>query len=436
MIENFDVVIVGAGPAGISAAYILAEKGIKTIVLERGAYPGAKNISGGVLYGHDLGQIIPGFAEKNCPIERNIIESRIWYLGKNGGLSLSYRDKVFSGDRKFNAFTVGRAKFDRWFADQAKQKGVLVVCGTVVIDLLRDNRNWVIGVNTDRPEGEIKAKVVLLADGINSPLAAKTGFRPEPKPHQVALAVKEVIELPAEIIQERFNVEPGQGVTIEILGEITQGMNGVAAIYTNQHSLSVNIGANLFDLSKGKIRPYELIEKFKNHPMVSPLIQGGKPSEYTAHWLAEGGYETIPHLCGDGFLIAGDSGMLFNALHREGLNLAMTSGRLAAEAIAEALAKGDFSRNGLKTYISKLKNSYIMHDLKKYRKFPHFLNLHKEMFTTLPEWTNLAAREMLTVNGIPKKEKQAMIWREFRQRISLLNCLRLLKDAWRSVHGE
>jgi len=225
VIENFDVVIVGAGPAGISAAYILAEKGIKTIVLERGAYPGAKNISGGVLYGHDLGQIIPGFAEKNCPIERNIIESRIWYLGKNGGLSLSYRDKVFSGDRKFNAFTVGRAKFDRWFADQAKQKGVLVVCGTVVIDLLRDNRNWVIGVNTDRPEGEIKAKVVLLADGINSPLAAKTGFRPEPKPHQVALAVKEVIELPAEIIQERFNVEPGQGVTIEILGEITQGMN-------------------------------------------------------------------------------------------------------------------------------------------------------------------------------------------------------------------
>jgi len=436
VIENFDVVIVGAGPAGISAAYILAEKGIKTIVLERGAYPGAKNISGGVLYGHDLGQIIPGFAEKNCPIERNIIESRIWYLGENGGLSLSYRDKVFSGDRKFNAFTVGRAKFDRWFADQAKQKGVLVVCGTVVIDLLRDNRNWVIGVNTDRPEGEIKAKVVLLADGINSPLAAKTGFRPEPKPHQVALAVKEVIELPAEIIQERFNVEPGQGVTIEILGEITQGMNGVAAIYTNQHSLSVNIGANLFDLSKGKIRPYELIEKFKNHPMVSPLIQGGKPSEYTAHWLAEGGYETIPHLCGDGFLIAGDSGMLFNALHREGLNLAMTSGRLAAEAIAEALAKGDFSRNGLKTYISKLKNSYIMHDLKKYRKFPHFLNLHKEMFTTLPEWTNLAAREMLTVNGIPKKKKQAMIWREFRQRISLLNCLRLLKDAWRSVHGE
>jgi len=436
VIENFDVVIVGAGPAGISAAYILAEKGIKTIVLERGAYPGAKNISGGVLYGHDLGQIIPGFAEKNCPIERNIIESRIWYLGENGGLSLSYRDKVFSGDRKFNAFTVGRAKFDRWFADQAKQKGVLVVCGTVVIDLLRDNRNWVIGVNTDRPEGEIKAKVVLLADGINSPLAAKTGFRPEPKPHQVALAVKEVIELPAEIIQERFNVEPGQGVTIEILGEITQGMNGVAAIYTNQHSLSVNIGANLFDLSKRKIRPYELIEKFKNHPMVSPLIQGGKPSEYTAHWLAEGGYETIPHLCGDGFLIAGDSGMLFNALHREGLNLAMTSGRLAAEAIAEALAKGDFSRNGLKTYISKLKNSYIMHDLKKYRKFPHFLNLHKEMFTTLPEWTNLAAREMLTVNGIPKKKKQAMIWREFRQRISLLNCLRLLKDAWRSVHGE
>lgn len=277
--------------------------------------------------------------------------------------------------------------------------------------------------------------VVLLADGINSPLAAKTGFRPELKAPQVALAVKEVIELSEELIQERFHVGPGQGVTIEILGEITQGMNGVAAIYTNHQSLSLNIGANLSDLSKQKIRLNEMIEDFKKHHMVAPLIAGGKSTEYMAHWLAEGGYEAIPQLCGDGFLIAGDSGMLFNALHREGVNLAMTSGRLAAEAIMEALAKGDFSRDGLKGYISRLKDSYIFQDLKKYRRFNHFLNAHKEIFSTLPEWSNLAAREMLTVNGIPKKDKQVMIWKEFRKRISLINCLKLLKDGWRSING-
>jgi len=72
-----------------------------------------------------------------------------------------------------------------------------------------------------------------------------------------------------------------------------------------------------------------MIESFKEHPMVAPLIQGGKSTEYMAHWLAEGGFEAIPQLFGDGFLIAGDSGMLFNALHREGTNLAMTSGRFA-----------------------------------------------------------------------------------------------------------
>jgi len=433
MEEAFEVVIVGAGPAGISAACLLAEKGVKTIVVERGEYPGAKNISGGVLYGHDLAQILPDYEGRNFPIERNIVESRLWYLGRDGGYSLSYRDKIFAGERKHNAFTVGRAKFDRWFAEQARKKGALVVCGTVVTDLLRDKSQRVIGVYTDRPEGEIRAKVVLLADGINSPLAAKTGFRPEPRPEQVALAVKEVIELAEEKIQERFNIEPGQGVTIEIFGGITKGMAGVAVIYTNRKSLSLCIGANLSDFSKQKIQPYEMMEELKQHPMVAPLIQGGKPTEYLAHWIAEGGYDAIPQLCGDGFLIAGDSGMLFNALHREGSNLAMTSGRFAAEAIWEALKKGDFSRSGLYGYVSRLQDSYIFKDLKKYRRFGRFLRAHREMFITLPALTSLAAREMLIVNGIPKKEKQRAIWHEFRTRMSSFSFLRLLWDGWRGV---
>ena len=433
MEETFDVAIVGAGPAGISAACLLAEKGVKTIVLERGEYPGAKNISGGVLYGHDLARIIPDYEGKNCPIERNIIEARLWFLSRDGGYSLAYRDRIFTGAKKFNSFTVGRAKFDRWFAEQARAKGALVVCGTVVTDLLRDIHQRVEGVRTDRADGDIRAKVILLADGINSPLAAKTGFRPEPKPHQVALAVKEVVELSEGVIQERFNVGPGNGVTTEILGQATQGMNGVAVIYTNRKSLSLCIGANLSDLARYKIRPYELMESFKEHPMVAPLIAGGKPTEYMAHWIAEGGYEAIPQLCGDGFLIAGDSAMLFNTLHREGSNLAMTSGRLAAEAILEALKNGDFSRNGLRGYISRLQNSYILKDLKKYRNFGRFLRTHPELFTSLPEWASQAAREMITVNGVSKKAKQKIIWNQLRKEIPLLRLLRILWGGWRSV---
>jgi electron transfer flavoprotein-quinone oxidoreductase len=431
--EEFDVAIVGAGPAGISAACQLAERGIKTIVLERGEYPGAKNISGGVLYGHDLANIIPDFAQKDCPYERNIVESRLWYLSADGGYSTAFRDKAFYDELSFNAFTVGRAKFDRWFAREAEKKGALVVGSTVVTDLIRDGGNRVIGVRTDRSDGDVPAKVVLLADGVNSALAAKTGFRPEPDPDTVALAVKEVIELPEETINERFGVEGRQGVTIEIVGEVTGGMDGIAVIYTNKNSLSVCIGANLSDFMKKRIKPYEMIEGFKNHPMVVPLIKGGKPKEYMAHWIAEGGYNAIPELSGDGFLIAGDSGMLFNALHREGSNMAMTSGRFAAETIIEALEKGDFSKNGLAGYTERLKDSYIMGDLKKYRRFNAFRLNHHELFTVYPGIAASAAKEMLTVNGIPKKEKQKKIWTAIKKEISLFGMLKLIRDGLRSV---
>jgi electron transfer flavoprotein-quinone oxidoreductase len=433
MREEFDVAIVGAGPAGISAAYILAGKGVKTIVFERGEYPGAKNISGGVLYGHDLAQIIPDFMLRDCPVERNIVESRLWYLSRSGGYSAAFRDKVFYDQIPFNSFTVGRAKFDRWFAGEAQAKGALVVPSTVVTDLLRDSDKRVIGVSTDRPDGDVRAKVVLLADGVNSVLAAKTGFRPEARPRDIALAVKEVIELPEEMINERFGVETGQGVTTEILGEVTGGMDGIAIIYTNKKSLSVCIGANLSDFMEKKIKPYEMLEEFKSHPMVAPLIKGGQPKEYMAHWIAEGGYNSIPQLYGDGFLIVGDSGMLFNALHREGSNIAMTSGRYAADAIIEAFGNGNFTGNGLAGYASRLQSSYIMADLKKYRGFNGLRLKHHEIFTVLPGLAGFGAREMLIVDGKSKKEKQKAIWKKIKKEISLTKLARILWDGWRSV---
>jgi electron transfer flavoprotein-quinone oxidoreductase len=431
--ETFDVAIVGAGPAGISAAYILAGAGKKVIVFERGEHPGSKNVSGGVLYGHDLAQIIPDYIEKGCPVERNIVESRIWYLSKDSGFSLGYHDPVFGSERKYNAFTVSRSKFDRWYADQARRQGALIVPSTVVTDLLCDDNEAVTGVVTERDDGEVMAKVTLLADGINSPLAARTGFRPEPKPEQVALAVKEVINLPTDIISERFGVSEHEGVTIEILGEVTGGMDGVAFIYTNHSSLSLGIGANLADFGTFKLKPYELIENLKQHPMVAPLISGGKSMEYVAHWLAEGGYNAIPKLYGDGYLIAGDSAMLFNTLHREGNNLAMASGKMAAETIIEAFKLGDFSKTGLRGYGDRLADSFVMKDLKKYRRLGSFLYKRKEIFTRLPELASFGAREIITVNGVSKKDKEKSILAKIQKALSIPRIIRLLWQAWRAT---
>jgi electron transfer flavoprotein-quinone oxidoreductase len=431
--ETFDVAIVGAGPAGISAAYVLAGAGRKVIVFERGEHPGSKNVSGGVLYGHDLAQIIPDYIEKGCPVERNIVESRIWYLSKDSGFNLGYRDQVFGTERQYNAFTVLRAKFDRWYADQARRQGALIVPSTVVTDLLHDDKGAVTGVVTQREDGEVRAKVTLLADGINSPLAALSGFRPEPKPEQVALAVKEVINIPTEIINERFGIKESEGVTTEILGEVTAGMDGVAFIYTNRSSLSLGIGANLADFANFKLKPYELIESLKQHPMVAPLISGGKPMEYIAHWLAEGGYDAVPRLYGDGYLIAGDSAMLFNTLHREGNNLAMASGKMAAEAIIEAFKLDDYSKTGLKGYGDRLTESFVMKDLKKYRRLSSFLYNRKEVFTQLPELASFGAREIITVNGISKKDKEKSILAKIQKGMSIPRIIRLIWQAWRAT---
>jgi electron transfer flavoprotein-quinone oxidoreductase len=152
-----------------------------------------------------------------------------------------------------------------------------------------------------------------------------------------------------------------------------------------------------------------------------------------AHWLPEGGYNTVPQLCGNGYLIAGDSAMLFNALHREGSNLAMASGKLAGETIIEALGKNDFSSQGLQGYVRRLNESYVLRDLKKYRRFPSFLETHKELFAGLPLAVNMAAREMLTVDGVPKRMRQRAIWKAIRSKIPPLRLLQLAWDAWRSV---
>ncbi|MBN1189641.1 MAG: FAD-dependent oxidoreductase [Dehalococcoidales bacterium] len=433
MNELFDVAIVGAGPAGISAACTLAEAGVKTVVIERGEYPGSKNMSGGVLYGHNLAQILPDYAALGCPIERNIIESRIWLLSKEAGFSLGYRDSIFGGERQHNVFTVGRARFDRWFAEQARKKGALVIPSTVVIDLVKDSQGKVCGAMTNRADGEIKAKVVLLADGVNSPLAAKAGFRPDLKAENVALAVKETIELSSEVIEQRFGVSPSDGVTTEVLGEMTGGMDGVAIVYTNKNSVSISVGANLADFTRTRMKPYELIEAYKQHPMVAPLIAGGKTIEYTAHWLGEGGYSTMPQLAGNGYLIAGDSAMLFNALHREGSNLAMTSGKMAAQAIMRALKNNDTSREGLTSYVRSMEESFVMKDMKKYRNFPGFLYSTPQVFNELPQVIQFAAREMLTVDGVSKKQKQKIIMDEIKRKIGLIKLAGIAWRGWRSV---
>lgn len=429
--EKFDAIVVGAGPAGSAAAYTMAKAGLSVVLIERGEYPGAKNVMGGVMYGRMLADLIPTFPSE-APIERVVVEERLWITTDTSAVSVGHKTAASTGTLP-NAFTVLRAKFDRWFASKAEEAGAFLVPATVVDDVIVQDGK-ITGVRTGREDGDLHADVVVLCDGVHSFLAKKAGLLTrEIEPHEVALAVKEIIALPPEVIQERFNVGEGEGVTIELYGAVTQGMGGYGFIYTNRDSLSVGIGALMAHFMRTKITPHALLEGLKQHPLVRPLIAGGQVVEYLAHAIPEGGYKAMPRLYGDGVLIAGDAAMMVNGLHREGSNLAMTAGRLAGETVIDAKARGDFSAALLASYRRRLEESFVLKDLRKYQHLPEFVDRHPELLQIYPELLTHTVHEMLTVDGMPKRDKQRKIWKDIRARRSLWQLVRDAYQAWKAI---
>ncbi len=412
--EKFDAIVVGAGPSGNTAAYTLAKAGLKVLQIERGEYPGSKNVQGAILYADALEKVIPDFRD-DAPLERHIIEQRVWVLDDASFVGTHYRSEDYNKP-PYNRYTIIRAQFDKWFSAKVREAGALLVCETTVEELLMDGKRCV-GVRCDRKGGEVYADVVILADGVNSTLARKAGFHGEIKSENVALAVKEILFLPEEVIQSRFNVKEEEGVVIEMMGTVTEGMVGTGFLYTNKDSLTIGVGCMLGDFKANPKRttPYALLEKLKRHPSIAPLIEGGEMKEYCAHLIPEGGFHAVPQVYGDGWMIVGDSGGFVNAVHREGSNLAMTTGRLAAETVIAAKAAGAaLDARTLKAYKQRLDESFVMKDLHKYRDMPQVLHASPQFFTTYPLLVNRAAKTMITVDGIDKKAKQREIFGSFK----------------------
>jgi len=428
--EKFDVIVVGAGPAGLSAAYLLAKAGVNVVVIERGDFPGSKNVMGGVLYRQPTEEIFPGFWHE-APLERHIIEQQAWVLTENAAFKAAHRHQAFA-EEPYNAFTVFRSRFDKWMGQQVREAGALIVPETVVESAIMEEGR-VIGVHTGRPQGDLYADVLIAADGVNSLLAQQVGLRQEIPADQAALAVKEVIALPREVIEDRFNVTGDQGVTIELYADASWGMVGTAFIYSNRDSLSVGCGALISQLVKRGIQPNDLIEHLKSHPMVAPLVEGGEIREYLAHLIPEGGLRGMPRLSTHGMLVIGDAAMMVNSMHREGSNLAMASGKFAAQAVLRAREWNDFSAESLSYYDQLVRDSYIYRDLCKYRNMARFFETHPDFFTLYPDLLNEAAREILTVDGVSKRSKQRKIfWQALRRRMPWRMALDFY-GAWRSI---
>jgi len=430
MAEKFDVIVVGAGPSGNSAALRLAEAGLSVLQIERGESPGSKNVQGAILYSDALEKLIPDFRD-DAPLERHVIEQRMWVLDDDSFVGSHYRSDSFNKP-PYNRYTMIRSQFDKWFSERVQKAGALLICETTVTNLLLDGER-VIGVMTDRQGGEIYADAVILADGVNSLLAKKAGFHPELQPKDVALAVKEIHFMPQEVIEQRFNVTGEEGVVIEMVGKITKGMMGTGFLYTNRESITIGVGCMLSDFKKQKITPYQLLEQMKAHPSIQPMLAGGEMKEYTAHLIPEGGFNAVPDLYGDGWMIVGDAGMFVNAVHREGSNLAMTTGMHAADTLIELKNEGKaFTAENLKRYKARLDESFVMKDLKKYKNMPDVFHTNPQFFNDYPDLISQAARTMLTVDGVDKKTKEREIRKSFRHRRSLFGLMGDAFKLWRA----
>ena len=394
-----EVIVVGGGPAGIAAAITIARNGKKVVLIERGKFSGSKNVFGGAIYTQPTKEIFPDF-EKSAPLERRNVEHKYAILSQDDATVVSYRDKK---SEAYGSYTVIRAKFDRWMAEQAKKEGVYIVEETVVRELITDNGK-VTGVKTELED--YYADIVILADGVNSLLAKSIGLRKDIECKDVALSVKEVFKLDREKINDRFNIADDEGCIYEIFGGSMLGKLGLGFMYTNKDSVSIGLGVTLDDLTAGKVKPYELLDELKVHPAIAPLIKGGELLEYSAHLIPEGGYKKMPQLYSDGVMVTGDAAMLVNNLHWEGTNLAMISGKLAGETALIALKQNDFSASMLSRYQKKLENSFVLKDLKTYKELMDVMHSRKSSFLKYYlEKINAFFKMFTSVDSIPKRKK-------------------------------
>lgn len=391
MSEKFDVIIVGAGLAGIAAAIEIAREGLEVCIIERAIVPGEKNVTGGVLFSSVIDNFIPGW-KTEAPIER-------WVTKKGLGLvtdkSLSLMQfEVEKEMEENNAFTINRNAFDSWFAQKAEKAGAVVLTNTLVEDLIIKD-GFVKGVKTHHEDGYLEADIVICADGVNSLIAKKAGLRKRDViPKEIGLGIKEIVSLPAGIINQRFGLRENDGCAYEFVGNFLNGVFGGAFLYTNKETLSIGIVVNLGSVEDTSTNARSILENFKNQPQIKKLLEGSSLVEYSAHLVPEVGLDMVPDIYGDGILVAGDAAgfVINNGFSIQGMNYAIASGIEAGKAAVAAIKAGDVSKKQLVSYKQSIDASFIGKNLKKFR------NTHKVLGNP-----RMGTHYPVLVDGIAKK---------------------------------
>ncbi len=411
--EILDLIVVGAGPAGLACACEAAGAGLQVIVLERGDLAGEKNLSGGRLYLEPVKDLCADLL-KDAPFERPVVSETVCLCDRHS--SASFRLDRPEGD----SVTVLRARLDKHLAEKAGARGAMVLPQQRADELIIEE-DRVTGVKVG-PE-VLKARAVVAADGALSFLAQQSGLRPQRDPHNYAVGVKEIIQLDAAAIEERFNLPEGKGAARLYIGAVTAGLPGGGFIYTNRDSLSVGLVAQIGAVQKwqSELHLFDLLEEFKQRSDVAPLVAGGKTVEYGAHPIPEGGLRALPPPGMPGLLLSGDAaGFVINTGPvLRGMDLALASGVLAARSIA---AGGDCLQN----YRRALGQGFIMQQMRAHKKAPKTLareGLYRRLPAQLVGW----AQDILRVNPEGSHPRMKSALRDLRRSLGFKG----LRDLWR-----
>ncbi len=366
MEQKYDIIVVGAGPAGSAAAYVLAKNGFKVLVLERGRTVGSKEVFGGKVYAPPLRDVWPEL-DKEAPIHRWVTKERLSFVAGDRVATIEYSTPDTVG------FTTFLPELASWMASKAEEAGALVIDEIRVDEIIVDDGN-VVGVRSG--VDKIYADVVVDAEGVNRLLLERLGIVDRLNPKYVALGVKEVLKVPKNEIEERLQLGKNEGLAWLVAGDITMGIPGGGFIYTMKEAISIglvlHVGKAMEKAEAGEINKHisQILESFRLHPYFKKIWKDADIMEYGAHMTIEGGLRLVPKkLYAPGLVIVGDAaGLLLNTGYTvRGVDFAVTSGKLAAEAIIQAFNNGGPTEENLRIYEEKLKASFVWRELVRHR---------------------------------------------------------------------
>jgi len=402
-----DILIVGAGPAGLSLAHRLAELAEKDedgeppeiLVMEKGAFVGAHSLSGAVMDPKALAELIPDFKDKGAPLESEVSGDSIYLLKENGSIKAPFMPPPL---KNHGNYVVSLNKLTAWLAEQVEAKGIDIYAGLAGRELLVEN-GVVVGVQTvdmgldkegnQKPNFEpgsiIKAKVTVLCEGVHGSLTRQAHEKiPElgrdSLEQSYLTGVKEVWEVP------EGRIRPGQ--VIHSLGWPSESHEYGGGWVYGMSDTMVSVGYAVgLDSKNPSNDPHGRFQRYKSHTLIRSILEGGSMLHYGAKTIPVGGYYSIPKLYHKGLLLCGDSAGMLNARKLKGIHLAIKSGILAADALYRAFKAGDYSDERLKVYSDQFKQSWAGEELYGSR------NFHAAFETCL--WSGLFHAGMQIITG-------------------------------------